>query len=224
MLTMISSWSPFFKSVEEKPYCKRLHAFLDQEYGNGVCYPPRAQMFNAFQHTDPSTLKVVIIGQDPYHDEGQAMGLCFSVNKGIPLPPSLINIYKEIESDLGISMDYSSGDLSAWAKQGVLLYNARLSVRAHQPLSHSIPEYDEFAADLMAYIDSLPQTIVFLLWGSFAQKFAKYIVNPNHFIIKTVHPSPLSANRGGWFGQKPFSRCNKILEDHGQQGIEWGNQ
>lgn len=220
---MISSWDEFFLKTKDKEYAKRLHAFLDKEYATYQCFPPRKLMFNAFNLTDPKTLKAVIIGQDPYHNDGQAMGLCFSVNKGIDLPPSLRNIYKEIEDDLGIKMDYSSGDLSAWAKQGVLLYNARLSVRAHTPLSHSIPEYDEFAEDLMAYLDTLSQPIVFLLWGSFARKFAKFVANPNHFVLQSNHPSPMSANRGGWFGEHQFSRCNKILESHNVEPIDWRN-
>ncbi|MDY6393034.1 MAG: uracil-DNA glycosylase [Bacilli bacterium] len=220
---MISSWAEFFESVKGKEYSKRLKSFLDQEYATHQCFPPRSLMFNAFELTDPKTLKVVIIGQDPYHNDGQAMGLSFSVPRGMDLPPSLRNIYREIESDVGIQMDYSSGDLTPWAKQGVLLYNARLSVRAHTPLSHSVPEYDEFTADLMKYLDGLPQTIVFLLWGSFAKKFRNFIVNPQHFAIESNHPSPMSANRGGWFGQRPFSRCNSILTSHGASPIDWKN-
>lgn len=220
---MISSWKDFFEATKEKGYSKRLKSFLDKEYSEHQCFPPRQLMFNAFELTDPKTLKVVIIGQDPYHNDGQAMGLSFSVNKGIDLPPSLRNIYREIENDLGIRMDYDSGDLTPWAKQGVLLYNARLSVRAHVPLSHSIPEYDEFTADLMAYLDSLPQTIVFLLWGSFARKFSKFVANPNHFVLESNHPSPMSANRGGWFNQHQFSRCNALLTEHGATPIDWRN-
>lgn len=218
---MISSWSGFFESVKDKDYSKRLKAFLDDEYGHHLCFPPRSLMFNAFNLTDPKTLKAVIIGQDPYHNDGQAMGLSFSVSKGMDLPPSLRNIYREIETDLGIQMDYGSGDLTPWAKQGVLLYNARLSVRAHTPLSHSIAEYDEFTADLMRYLDQLPQPIVFLLWGGFARKFKEFVVNPQHFVLESSHPSPMSANRGGWFGKRPFSRCNELLERYGVAPIDW---
>lgn len=178
-------------------------------------------MFNAFALTEPKTLKAVIIGQDPYHNDGQAMGLSFSVNRGIALPPSLQNIYKEIESDLGISMDFTNGDLTPWAEQGVLLLNARLSVRAHQPLSHSIEEYDDFTADLMEYLDKLDQPIVFLLWGTFARKFKEKVLNPKHFVLEASHPSPMSANRGGWFGKKPFSQCNALLKSHGVTPIDW---
>ena len=221
MASMISSWAPFFDSIKGKDYSKRLHEFLKKEYAEHVCFPPRSLMFNAFALTEPSSLKAVIIGQDPYHGEGQAMGLSFSVNKGIALPPSLQNIYKEIESDLGIDMDFSNGDLTPWAKQGVLLLNARLSVRAHQPLSHSIEEYDEFTSDLMDYLDTLEQPIVFLLWGSFARKFKEKVAKPNHFVIECAHPSPMSANRGGWFGQRPFSRCNELLSRNGSSPIDW---
>lgn len=218
---MISDWSPFFDGISSKDYIARLHAFLEEEYGAHQCFPPRKLMFNAFAQTNPKTLKAVIIGQDPYHNDGQAMGLSFSVPEGIALPPSLQNIYKEIESDLGIPMNFRSGDLTPWAKQGVLLYNARLSVRAHTPLSHSIPEYDLFTKDLMEYLDTLPQPIVFLLWGSFARKFREKVVNPQHFVIESAHPSPMSANRGGWFGQHQFSRCNALLESHGATPIDW---
>ena len=218
---MISSWSGFFESVKDKDYSKRLKTFLDDEYGHYLCFPPRSLMFNAFSLTDPKTLKAVIIGQDPYHNDGQAMGLSFSVPRGMDLPPSLRNIYREIETDLGIQMDYGSGDLTPWAKQGVLLYNARLSVRAHTPLSHSIAEYDEFTADLMRYLDQLPQPIVFLLWGGFARKFKEFVVNPQHFVLESSHPSPMSANRGGWFGKRPFSRCNELLERSGVAPIDW---
>lgn len=218
---MISDWAAFFDYVKQRDYSKKLHAFLDKEYGEYECFPPRPLIFNAFSLTSPKTLKAVIIGQDPYHNDGQAMGLSFSVNKGIALPPSLQNIYKEIESDLGLRMDFSNGDLTPWAKQGVLLYNARLSVRAHTPLSHSIPEYDLFTGDLMDYLDTLNQPIVFLLWGSFARKFRENVANPNHFVIESAHPSPMSANRGGWFGQHQFSRCNRLLEQRGVAPIDW---
>ncbi len=220
---MISDWSPLFNAFKADPAAKSLHEFLNREYQTRRIYPPRDLVFNAFALTSPSDLKVVIIGQDPYHNPGQAMGLSFSVPKGIPLPPSLINIYKEIESDLGIKMDYSSGDLTPWAKQGVLLLNAYLTVRENEPLSHQKAEYDLFIAKTMAYIDTLDQPIVFLLWGGFAKKFASSVHNPNHFVLTSVHPSPLSANRGGWFGKHQFSQCNQILSSHGAAEIDWRN-
>ena len=151
------------------------------------------------------------------------MGLSFSVPKGTPLPPSLHNIYKEIESDVGCKMDFSNGDLTNWASQGVLLLNAYLSVRAHQPLSHRREEYDSFIADCLNYLDKLDQPIVFLLWGGFAKGYAKYVTHPKHFVLTSVHPSPLSANRGGWFGCKHFSKTNEILSRFGVPKILWQN-
>lgn len=218
----MDSWKEFFNKVRESDYSKSLHAFLDYEYSHYVVYPPRGLMFNAFRLTNVENLKVVIIGQDPYHEPGQAMGLCFSVPTGTKLPPSLINIYKEIEDDLGIKMR-NDGDLTYLAKQGVFLINAYLSVRRAEPLSHRKEEYDLFMIDLMKYLNNLNQPIVFMMWGSFAQKYEKYLTNPNHLILKSVHPSPLSANRGGWFGKKQFSKANKFLLDKGLTPIDWQN-
>ncbi len=221
---MISDWKDLFDKVRAEPYSKTLHAFLEEEYACHVVYPPRDLVFNAFNLTSPKDLKVVIIGQDPYHNPGQAMGLSFSVPKGTPLPPSLINIYKEIESDIGCRMDYSNGDLTPWARQGVLLLNAYLTVRENSPLSHARKEYDSFIADTMNYLDTLDQPVVFLLWGGFAKKFATFIKNKKHFILTSVHPSPLSANRGGWFGKRLFSQTNNLLTSHGSSPIDWSNQ
>ena len=177
-------------------------------------------MYNAFELTEANNVKVVIIGQDPYHQPGQAMGLSFSVPTGVKLPPSLVNVYKEIENDLGLKMR-NDGDLTYLAKQGVLLINAYLTVRQGQPLSHHREEYDLFMIDLMHYLDKLDQPIVFMLWGNFAQKFEKYIANPKHFVLKSVHPSPLGANHGGWFGLHQFSRCNDYLIKSGLTPIDW---
>lgn len=221
---MLKDWNDFFKQIKEKEYSHTLNEFLDEEYKNFTVYPPRRLMFNAFDKTNPATIKAVIIGQDPYHNPGQAMGMSFSVPKGIEPPPSLINIYKEIENDLGIKMDMSNGDLTKWANQGVLLLNAYLSVRENEPLSHSRKEYDYFIADTMRYIDTLNQPIVFFLWGGFAKKFECFIKNNNRLIIKSVHPSPLSANRGGWFNTKQFSRCNEFLFSKGVAPIDWSNK
>lgn len=218
----MNSWSEFFKEVASKDYSKSLHKFLDEEYASQIIYPPRNLLFNAFNLVEVTDLKVVIIGQDPYHEPGQAMGLSFSVPTGIKLPPSLVNIYKEIESDLGIKMR-NDGDLTYLAKQGVLLINAYLSVRKGQPLSHHREEYNLFMKDLMEYIDKLDQPIVFMLWGNFAQKYQKYIANPKHFVLKSVHPSPLGANHGGWFGLHQFSKANDILSSHGLKPIDWQN-
>lgn len=218
----MKSWKPFFDEVAKKDYSKSLHEFLNYEYSHQTIYPPRRLMFNAFELTEVENIKVVIIGQDPYHQPGQAMGLSFSVPSGVKLPPSLVNIFKEIESDLGIKMR-NDGDLTYLAKQGVLLINAYLSVREGQPLSHHREEYDLFMIDLMKYLDNLNQPIVFMMWGNFAQKFAKYVANPEHIILKSVHPSPLGANHGGWFGLKQFSRCNDYLVSKGVKPIDWQN-
>jgi uracil-DNA glycosylase len=220
---MISDWKDFFSQVSSSPYCASLHAFLDKEYATYRIYPPRNLIFNAFALTSPKDIKAVIIGQDPYHNIGQAMGLSFSVPKGEELPPSLVNIYKEIENDLGTKMDYSSGDLTYLAAQGVLLLNAYLTVRENAPLSHSREEYREFVNDVMAYLDTLDQPIVFLFWGGFAKKFVPLVKNKKHFALSSVHPSPLSANRGGWFGQHLFSKANRLLEENGSKPIKWSN-
>jgi len=219
----MNGWTPFFREVGAKPYAKSLRATLDKAYRENVVYPPRKEMYKAFELTPPEAVKVVILGQDPYHEPGQAMGLSFSVPEFVPLPPSLRNIYREIENDLGIRMDYENGDLTHWAKQGVLLLNAFLSVDAHTPLSHRDIGYEEFMADVFAYLDALPQPIVFLFWGGFARKFEKYVHAPNHLVLLAAHPSPLSANRGGWFGCCHFSKANEFLKKEGVTPIKWGN-
>ncbi len=218
---MLKDWQGLFAEISNKDYAKSLHAFLNEEYAKNTVYPPRDMVFQAFKLTQPSELKVVIIGQDPYHNPGEAMGLSFSVPRGIDLPPSLVNIYREIEKDLGIKMNFANGDLTAWAKQGVLLLNAYLTVRANEPLSHKRKEYDEFIADTMNYLDKLEQPMVFMLWGGFAKKYKAMIKRKNHLILESVHPSPLSANRGGWFGMHLFSKCNEYLEKAGVESIDW---
>ena len=179
-------------------------------------------MFKAFELTSPKDLKIVIVGQDPYHEPNQAMGLSFSVPEGVKLPPSLVNIYKEIYNDLKIVMR-NSGDLTYLAKQGVLLINAYLTVRKSQTLSHHITAYDCFMRDLFDYLNKLNQPIVFMLWGGFARKYKKYLNNPNHLILESTHPSPLGANQGGWFNMKQFSRCNEFLSKHKIKPIDWQN-
>lgn len=219
----MNPWGDFFKETGQKEYAIKLHKTLDEAYAHNVVYPPRKDMFKAFELTPPSQVKVVILGQDPYHEPGQAMGLSFSVPKGTILPPSLRNIYREIENDIGVKMDYENGDLTPWAKQGVLLLNAFLSVDAHLPLSHRDIGYEEFMADVFSYLDTLPQPIVFLFWGSFAKRFEKYVHAPNHLVLMANHPSPLSANRGGWFGCAHFSKCNDYLIKNGIKPIDWRN-
>ena len=221
---MITTWKEFFNEIKEKDYSHRLNVFLDEEYKNYTIYPKRENMFNAFRYTPLQDVKVVIMGQDPYHEPGQAMGLSFSVPHGVKVPPSLINIYREIQNEYGCDIDYNDGDLTYLAKQGVLLLNSRLTVRAHLPLSHNIKEYHEFLSDVLSLLDKQEQPIVFLLWGGPARKLKSALNNPNHLIIEGVHPSPLSANRGGWFGNGHFKKCNDYLRDHNIKEIDWCNK
>lgn len=218
----MNNWDTLFTQTKSKDYSKSLHTFLNEEYQNKTIYPPRKDMFKAFELTAPQDIKMVIIGQDPYHEPGQAMGLSFSVPTGEVLPPSLRNIYKELDDDLGTHMR-NDGDLTYLARQGVLLLNAYLTVRQGQPLSHHIDEYDLFMKDVIEYINTLDQPIVFMLWGGFAKKYRKYLTNPKFLIIESVHPSPLSANRGGWFGNHNFSKANDFLIKQGLKPIDWQN-
>jgi len=215
------TWNEFFDEQKNEEYTKSLHDFLDKEYETFTCYPPRNLLFNAFKLTPLDKVKVVIIGQDPYHEPGQAMGLSFSVPKGIKVPPSLVNIYKEIEDEYNVCMDKSSGDLTYLAKQGVLLLNSILSVRDHEPMSHDIDEYDTFFQKVLDVVDRQRRPIVYMLWGNSAKKFANYIHNPTHLILYSVHPSPLSANRGGWFGNNHFKKANEYLIKEGAKPIDW---
>lgn len=219
---MLSDWTDLFNQIKSKEYAQKLHIFLDSEYTKYTVYPPRPLIYNSFNQTKPNEIKVVIIGQDPYHEPNQAMGLCFSVPSGVELPPSLINIYKEIENEYGIKMK-NDGDLTYLAKQGCLLLNTVLSVRAHQALSHNINEYKLFIADVLNYIDKLNQPIVFMLWGNNAKQYEQYIHNPNRLVLKSVHPSPLSANRGGWFNNGHFKKCNDYLKSKNIKEINWAN-
>lgn len=219
---MEQSWNLFLAEEKQKDFMRRLHNFLALEYRHHVIYPPKHLLLNAFQLTPFDQVKVVIIGQDPYHEPNQAMGLSFSVPEGVALPPSLQNIYKEMENDLQIHMK-QNGDLTYLAKQGVLLLNAILSVRQGQPLSHQIEEYNQLLKDVLLYLDQSNQPIVFLLWGRFARNLKPYIQNPNRLILESTHPSPLSANRGGFFGNHHFSRTNAYLLEHGKTPIHWEN-
>ncbi len=218
---MLKDWKELFEKVSEKPYSRSLNSFLDREYETKTIYPPRDMMFQAFKFTSPKNVKVVIIGQDPYHNPGEAMGLSFSVPRGIDIPPSLRNIYKEIEADQKIKMNFDNGDLTPWAEQGCLLLNAYLSVEANKPLSHALKEYGLFMEDVLSYLDSLNQPMVFMLWGGFARKFKTYVKNPKHLVLEAAHPSPLSANRGGWFGNHLFTKCNDFLIENGYEPIDW---
>lgn len=215
-----NSWKPYLETEFEKPYFKDLVNFVKIEYESFTCFPKGNQIFNAFNHCHFDNVKVVIIGQDPYHDIGQANGLCFSVNEGVKHPPSLINIFKEIESDLGINYPIS-GDLVRWANQGVLLLNATLTVRAHQAGSHQNKGWELFTDTVIKTISENKENIIFLLWGGFAKQKAKLISPKKHNILTSGHPSPLSANRGYWFGNKHFSKTNALLEKANQTPIEW---
>jgi len=215
------SWKPYLQAEFEKSYFKDLAEFVKLEYRTQKCFPKGSQIFNAFNHCSFDDVKVVIIGQDPYHGVGQANGLCFSVNDGIAHPPSLINIFKEIEQDLEIPYP-TSGNLIPWADQGVLLLNATLTVRAHQAGSHQNKGWELFTDAVIQLINQQKQNIVFLLWGGFAKKKKKLINTAQHFILETGHPSPLSANRGYWFGNKHFSKTNSLLVQADVSSIDWG--
>ena len=218
---MYSNWSKLFLELDKQDFYKKLINFINSEYENKTIYPEKHNVFNAFKLTKPKDIKVVIIGQDPYPNPNQAIGLAFAVNKDIKLPPSLINIYREIENEFGKKFVNKDGDLTYLAKQGVLLLNSILTVEQGKPLSHDIPEYRIFFKYVMEFIDSLNQPIVFMLWGNSAKQYEKYIKNPNHYVLKANHPSPLSANRGGWFGANVFINCNKILKENNINEINW---
>ncbi len=219
---MINSWEELFLEIKKKDYAKQINKVLDEEYKNYTVYPPRNLMFSAFRLTPLKNVKVVIIGQDPYHEEHQAMGLSFSVPAGVQLPPSLINIYKEIENNYPVKMK-PNGDLTYLAKQGVLLLNTILTVRKSAPLSHQNIGYDLFIQDVLKTLNETNQPIVFMLWGSYARSLKRYLNNPNHLILEATHPSPLSANRGGFFNQNHFIKANKFLKSKGLSEINWQN-
>jgi uracil-DNA glycosylase len=220
---MMHTWRDFFSGESKLPYFIDMQAFLNRAHAEKNIYPAKDKMFHAFELCSLSSLKVVIIGQDPYHQPGQANGLAFSVNQGIKLPPSLRNIYKEIESDLAVKMDYHNGDLSYLANQGVLMINSLLSVEEGKPLSHQHLGYDTFFQHLLTFIATLSQPIVFLLWGHHAKQYQSLIDHPPHHLLFAHHPSPLSANRGGWFGCKHFSKTNQWLTLQGLAPIQWSN-
>lgn len=203
-----------------KPYFNQLTEAVRREYQTATCYPPGRLIFNAFNLCPFDKVKVVIIGQDPYHEPGQAHGLSFSVMDGVTFPPSLQNIFKEIEQDMGTPVP-ASGNLSRWAEQGVLLLNATLTVRAHQANSHSALGWQKFTDAAIQVLASHREHLVYMLWGGYARSKAYMIPKDRNLVLESVHPSPLSANRGGWFGQHQFSRCNAYLEQHGQSPIVW---
>ena len=214
------SWKAQLQGEFEKPYFQQLTAAVRQEYMQTTCYPPGNLIFNAFNLCPFDKVKVVIIGQDPYHEPGQAMGLSFSVPEGIPMPPSLINIFKEIELDLHQPMP-ASGNLTRWAEQGVLLLNATLTVRAHQAASHQRQGWETFTDAAIKALSDHRDHLVFILWGGYARSKAALIDRSKHLVLQSVHPSPLSANRGGWFGNHHFSQANAFLAAHQLSPIHW---
>ena len=215
-----TSWKSFLIKEFQAPYFKNLEGFLADEYKRYTCFPSQSDIFNAFNSCDFEDLKVVIIGQDPYHGVGQANGLCFSVHEGIEYPPSLRNIFKELKQDLGISYP-ESGDLSKWASQGVFLLNSTLTVREGNPGSHQKQGWEQFTDAVIKIISDRKEKVIFLLWGGFAKKKAILINEKKHVILESGHPSPLSANRGYWFGNKHFSQTNSLLKQVGLKPIDW---
>jgi uracil-DNA glycosylase len=204
----------------ESPYYKTLIDFVKSAYSSSKCFPPGKLIFNAFDHCPPEKIKVVILGQDPYHGLGQAHGLCFSVPEGIPHPPSLINIFKELKEDEQISYP-KSGDLTPWTKQGVLLLNATLTVQAHRAGSHQGKGWEKFTNQVIQILSDQYENIVFILWGGYAKQKLKLIDGKKHFVLTSGHPSPLSANKGYWFGNKHFSKTNNYLTKKGKDPVDW---
>lgn len=225
-----TSWKEALKEEFEKDYFIKLTEFVRSEYRQHTCYPPGNEIFNAFNLCPLSKVKVVILGQDPYHGEGQAEGLCFSVKTGIALPPSLVNIFKEVKDDIGTrpqiikdlqGKDMYDGSLRRWAEQGVFLLNTCLSVRQHEAFSHSRQGWESFTDAVIKTISEKQEHVVFMLWGGPARSKKKIIDTSKHLVLESVHPSPLSANRGGWFGNHHFSRCNAWLQENSLTPIVW---
>ena len=214
-----NDWDSELSIIWNSPGFHKFMSIIDNEYKNKTIYPPRDDIFAALKNTSFKDVKVVIVGQDPYHGEGEAMGLSFSVPNGIKLPPSLKNIYKELEDDLGIKQ-VSSGDLTKWTKEGVLLLNASLTVVKDTPNSHSKIGWDKFTDYVIKKINSKSDPVVFILWGNFARSKKVYITNPKHLVIESAHPSPFSA-RNGFFGSRPFSKTNDFLKKNNLKPIDW---
>jgi uracil-DNA glycosylase len=213
------SWKIRISQEFEKSYFQKLTGFIKEEYRTNTIYPPGNLIFNAFNLCPFDKVKAVIIGQDPYHGPGQAHGLCFSVREGIDFPPSIVNIFKEIKSDLGIEKP-PTGNLERWASQGVLLLNATLTVRAHMAGSHQRMGWEDFTDAAITLLNKEKEHLVFFLWGAYAQKKGESIDESRHLVLKSVHPSPLSASRG-FFGNKHFSRCNEYLVANGSEPVNW---
>lgn len=214
-----NDWDVILSDEFKKDYFKELISKVEYRYKNGVVYPKKTDVFNAFRYTPYSNVKVVILGQDPYHGEGEAEGLSFSVKDGIRKPPSLVNIYKELKDDLGFDIA-DSGSLIHWANEGVLLLNSVLTVDKDTPASHKGFGWEQFTDAVISKINDKTTPVVFILWGSFARSKKILITNPNHYIIESNHPSPFSAHKG-FFGSKPFSKCNYFLKSKGIKEIDW---
>ncbi|MCA1966918.1 MAG: uracil-DNA glycosylase [Flavobacterium sp.] len=215
------SWETLLASEFQKPYFVELMQKVEQEYAITTCFPPKELIFSAFEQFDFQDTKVVIIGQDPYHGTGEANGLCFSVNDGVAIPPSLKNIFTEINTEYDRILFPTSGNLERWAKQGVLLLNAGLTVRKDEANSHKHLKWNVFTDAAIDLINQKSENVVFLLWGSFAQKKGKLIDREKHLVLESGHPSPLSANRGMWFGNNHFKLTNAYLREKGKSEIEW---
>ena len=213
-----NDWDIILKEEYEKEYFLKIKDVVRNEYKNKVIFPPADRVFYAFRETSYKDVKVVILGQDPYHGVGEANGLCFSVNRGIKMPPSLKNIYKELYSDLGIVREDT--DLSDWAKSGVLLLNSVLTVEKDKPASHKFVGWEEFTDSIIKKVNEKDEPVVFILWGNFAKSKIKYITNSKHLVISSSHPSPFSVNQG-FFGSRPFSRTNLFLKSNGMEEIKW---
>ncbi len=218
-LTLKNDWQELLSPEFKKPYFQSFTEFLLAEYASQTIYPPADDVFNALHYTPYKDVKAVIIGQDPYHGPNQAHGLCFSVQPGVKIPPSLLNIYKELKEDLGIPIP-THGYLESWAKQGVLMINAVLTVRDGIAGAHTKMGWEPFTDKIIELLNEREKPVVFILWGGYARKKAKMITNPNHLVLEAPHPSPLSSYRG-FFGSKPFSKTNEFLLQTGQTPIEW---
>lgn len=221
LLSNSNSWNSFFDAECQKDYFLKLMQDVEKEYSSSICFPPKELIFHAFEKCKLEDLKVVIIGQDPYHGAGEANGLCFSVNDGVKIPPSLKNIFAEINSDLDSIFLPTNGNLERWAKQGILLLNAGLTVRKDAANSHKHLKWNVFTDNVISYISNNCENVIFLLWGSFAQKKGLKIDRDKHLVLEAGHPSPLSANRGFWFGNKHFSQTNTYLKAIGKKEIDW---
>ncbi|SEH93347.1 Uracil-DNA glycosylase [Paenimyroides aquimaris] len=216
----MNSWKEFIALESSKDYYQKLKQIVDADYENEVIYPPKEYIFNAFKYCPLDKVKVVILGQDPYHGFGQAHGLSFSVNKGIPLPPSLRNIYLELQSDVGF-MNPGHGDLTGWARQGVLLLNDVLTVKSGKAGSHQKLGWEQFTENVISFLSQEKKGLVFMLWGNHAFKKGKNIDRNTHLVLTSGHPSPMSANQGKWFGNKHFSQANNYLIQQGKTPINW---